>query len=101
MVLHIKKGYRFKRTHAAQHNIMAAPRDGDVCTADRKNKELNSLPHGERKFYQLPESSKETKARRIRHLRSENPSELLRYIDENVIGRNFEFASPWGLRTSK
>ncbi|XP_072039516.1 probable cysteine desulfurase [Amphiura filiformis] len=64
------------------------------------NKEPNFLPHGVRKFYQLPESNKESIGHRKNNLRSINPTELFNYINENVIGRDFVFAGPWGSRTN-
>ncbi|RZF37595.1 hypothetical protein LSTR_LSTR003160 [Laodelphax striatellus] len=54
---------------------------------------------GNRKFYALPEDySLKTSKFRNTSLKKEDTAKLIKYIDDNVIGKNTTFAGPYGRR---
>ncbi|XP_039295318.1 uncharacterized protein LOC120353902 [Nilaparvata lugens] len=54
---------------------------------------------GNRKFYALPEDySLKTSKFRNASLKKEDTAKLIKYIDDNVIGKNTTFAGPYGRR---
>ena len=79
---------------------MAAPM-GDFEASCGSENHLNSLPHGVRKFYQIPESNIQSFKSKEKRLQKENLRELLHYVNDNIVGRDFVFAGPWGPRKSK
>lgn len=58
---------------------------------------------GHRKFYALPEeyASKHVNFKPGSLSKKEDPSKLVKYIDENVIGNNITFLGPFGRRRGK
>jgi hypothetical protein len=60
--------------------------------------------YGNRKFYALPDEYplKGTKVRATHGAkRNEDAAKLIKYIDDNVIGKNTTFSGPYGRRKGK
>lgn len=54
---------------------------------------------GNRKFYALPEDYALKSAKyRSTNLKKEETAKLVKYVDENVIGKQTTFAGPYGRR---
>lgn len=54
---------------------------------------------GNRKFYALPEDyALKSSKYRSSNLKKEETAKLVKYIDDNVIGKNSTFAAPYGRR---
>ena len=58
---------------------------------------------GNRKFYALPEdySLKSGRLRQANTVKKEDAGRLIKYIDDNMIGKNSTFAGPYGRRKGK
>lgn len=63
---------------------------------------MSSIKKGSasRKFYALPEdyALKSAKLRSQSFAKKEDSNKLIKYIDDNVIGKNTTFAGPFGRR---
>lgn len=57
-------------------------------------------PFGNRRFYSLPEdyNLKSARLRQANVVKKEDVARLVRYVDDNVIGKNTTFAGPYGRR---
>jgi len=64
---------------------------------------LANKSYGDRKFYSLPEdyAVKTSKSKNAQNRKSEDTATLIKYIDENVIGKNTTFCGPFGRRKGK
>lgn len=60
-------------------------------------------PLGNRRFYSLPEdyTLKSGRLRQANIVKKEDVIRLVRYVDDNVIGKNLTFAGPYGRRKGK
>lgn len=58
---------------------------------------------GNRKFYALPEdyAIKSSKLKSQTLVKKEDSTKLIKYIDDNIIGKNTTFAGPFGRRKGK
>lgn len=58
---------------------------------------------GNRKFYALPEdySLKSGRLRQANTVKNEDVNRLIKYIDDNVIGKTSTFLGPYGRRKGK
>ncbi|XP_033632439.1 probable cysteine desulfurase [Asterias rubens] len=61
-------------------------------------KPINSLHHGDRKFYRLPQESQPRIGAKKNQIKSDNMDNFMSYIDHNVIGRDTIFYGPFGQR---
>jgi hypothetical protein len=71
----------------------------NVCS-----KRMNSKKYGNRKFYALPDEYplRGTKVRATHGAKkNEDAAKLIKYIDDNVIGKNTTFSGPYGRRKGK
>lgn len=71
-----------------------------VCSKRMTSKKT----YGNRKFYALPDEYplKGTKVRATHGAkRNEDAAKLIKYIDDNVIGKNTTFSGPYGRRKGK
>ncbi|XP_077984669.1 uncharacterized protein LOC144439269 [Glandiceps talaboti] len=57
-----------------------------------------SLPFGDRKFYQLPQDDSKQQSFLPKKKNLEGNAKFIKYIDENVIGRDALFSAPYGRR---
>ncbi len=64
-------------------------------------KHVNSLHHGDRKFYRLPQEAQPQIGVKKNQIKSENMEDFMSYIDDNVIGRDSSFYGPFGQRQGK
>ena len=54
--------------------------------------------HGSRKFYDIPSEELSNLRHRSQRNKKENNEKLLRYIEENCIGKDLTFSGPYGRR---
>ena len=52
--------------------------------------------HGSRKFYDIPREELSNLRHRSQRKKKENNEKLLRYIEENCIGKDLTFSGPYG-----